>query len=279
MAPMSTPTTRFTRSARFAIAALAVAAVALAAAQPAAGQGGAGDADQPLVVITGSAEERENETVDGLFVVDADTEIAGTVSGDAVVVAGRTTVSGTVDGDLVTLTGPAELLAGAEVEGDLIYGDEEPELAAAADVGGELRDQGWNWDDVSGVLPLIGGIAIWIAMSISALVLGLSLIAFAPRAADAAHRPGARLPRLARRRALRPRRPGAGRPPHPLGPRRLLGRRTGGGLKPATFVHWVVASRWQGMFVVMSTSFHGRKGRAMHGCRGPRMDERGHASP
>jgi hypothetical protein len=171
---------------RAAVAALA-AALALAGAAPALAQDG-GDADDPLIVILGSAEVRENETVEGVFVVNADTRIAGTVRGDAVVIAGETTVSGTIEGDLVTLSGPAQLLPSAEVEGDLIYGDEEPEIAAAATVGGELRDEGWNWDDVSGALPLLGGIAIWIAMTISGLVLGLLLIAFAPRAADAVAR-------------------------------------------------------------------------------------------
>lgn len=150
----------------------------------------AASAEDPLIVITGQAVLPEGEVADGLFVLDADTRIDGIVTGDAVVVSGRTTVAGTVEGDLTVLTGATRLLPGSRVGGDLVYGDEAPEVASGATVAGEIRDTGWDegWDDFTGALPIIGGIALWIAFTASSLVLGILLIAFAPRAADATFR-------------------------------------------------------------------------------------------
>ena len=168
------------------IAAIASVGAALLAFPPTAAAGG----EDPLIVITGQALVPEGEVADGLFALDADTRIDGRVTGDAIVVAGRTTVAGTVEGDLTVLTGPARLLPGAEVQGDLVYGDEQPQVADAAFVGGEIRDENWNdgWDGISGALPIIGGLALWLAFTASSLVLGILLIAFAPRAADATSR-------------------------------------------------------------------------------------------
>jgi hypothetical protein len=150
----------------------------------------AASGEDPLIVIAGQAVVPEGEVADGLFVLDADTRIDGVVTGDAIVVSGRTTVAGTVEGDLIVLTGPTRLLPGSEVGGDVVYGDETPEVASGATVAGEIRDEGWNagWDDFTGALPIIGGIALWIAFTASSLVLGILLIAFAPRAADATFR-------------------------------------------------------------------------------------------
>lgn len=155
------------------------------------GSAQAADSD-PLVSISGTALVPEGEAVEGLFSLAADTLIEGTVDGDAIVVSGETTVSGLVEGDLVLVSGPSRLLGGAQVEGDVIYGDEEPEIAPGAMIGGEVRDEGFDdaADTLSDALPLLGGIAVWIAMTVSGLVLGIIMLAFVPRAADAALRVG-----------------------------------------------------------------------------------------
>jgi cytoskeletal protein CcmA (bactofilin family) len=159
---------------------LAVAALAAPAAAGAASAGGkAGD---PVVVIAGDVVVHRGEAVDGVFIGSGDAHIAGRVDGDVVVLSGDAIVSGTIDGDLFTASGRARLLPSAEVSGDVGYGDEHPQVALDARVGGDVAKQ--DWPDVGGLLSWIGGILFWLAVSVSALVLGALLLLIAPRAAD-----------------------------------------------------------------------------------------------
>jgi hypothetical protein len=82
----------------------------------------------------------------------------------------------------VTFAGRAHLLPKASVGGDLIYGDERPRIAPTARVEGKVEKEDWN--DL-GLLPFIGAFVFWLAMTISAAVLGILLLLIAPRAADA----------------------------------------------------------------------------------------------
>jgi cytoskeletal protein CcmA (bactofilin family) len=146
----------------------------------------AGDGDDPeaRVVITGGADIRDDETVGDLVVIDGDVDVDGTVDGDLVAVAGDVSVSGEVTGDLVTVAGRAKLARGALVGGDLSYGDERPIVAPGAEVEGDITNE--NLDDI-GAAPwaVIGTVALWIAMTLSLLVLGVCLIAMVPRVAEA----------------------------------------------------------------------------------------------
>jgi hypothetical protein len=112
--------------------------------------------------------------------------IAGHVDGSVVVVNGTTTISGSVDGDLVTIAGPARLLPGALVDGDIQYGDEKPAIAPGATVTGDIDHEGWT--DAAGVFAVVGALALWLAVTVSTLILGLLLLVAAPQAADAALR-------------------------------------------------------------------------------------------
>lgn len=141
------------------------------------------DDDDAIVVISGPAEVARGESVDGVFVIHGDAAIAGVVTGDVFVIDGDVTVSGHVEGDLFTAAGQARLLPGARVDGDLRYGDERPVVAPAATVGGEISDE--DWDDAFGAPPLVGAILLWVAVTGSALILGVALVMIAPRAADA----------------------------------------------------------------------------------------------
>jgi hypothetical protein len=116
-------------------------------------------------------------------VIDGPVRIAGRVTGDVVAVADDVTLAGQIDGDLTTVAGRATLLPNARVGGDLHYGDEKPSIARGAQVAGDVSDEGWRdlEDPISGWL---GWAAVWLAFTVSALVLGLVLLAFAPRAAD-----------------------------------------------------------------------------------------------
>jgi hypothetical protein len=144
--------------------------------------GGEAD-DDAVVVLNGDVTVRAGELSQGVFILDGDAHIRGRVDGDVVVVVGEAIIRGRVDGDVVTVSGRAHLLPGARVSGDLIYGDEGPRIAPTARVGGEVEKE--EWSDALGLLPFVGALVFWLAITISSLVLGLLLLLVAPRAADA----------------------------------------------------------------------------------------------
>ena len=164
---------------RWMSASLAVVAVALSS--PAAAT--AGEGEDAIVVVNGAVTVERGQVVDGVFVANGDVEVAGTVTGDVFVASGDLLVTGEVEGDVVALTGLTRVGPRAVVGGDLIYADEEPEVSPEATVGGEVRQE--DWGEFIGALPLIGAVALWVGISISALILGVFAVMVAPRAADA----------------------------------------------------------------------------------------------
>jgi hypothetical protein len=56
-------------------------------------------------------------------------------------------------------------------------------IAPSATVEGEIEEE--DWSDL-GVLPYVGLFALWLAIGVSAALLGIALLLIAPRAADAA---------------------------------------------------------------------------------------------
>jgi len=159
---------------------IALGALALPAAATAAGaQSDSGDA---VVVIRGDVNVPRGEVVDGVYVVSGDVRIAGRATGDVVVLAGDALISGRVEGDLLVASGQARLLPRADVSGDIRYGDERPIVTAQAVVRGDVSKE--SWGDWSGFLPVVG-ILFWLAIGISAAILGALLLLIAPRAADA----------------------------------------------------------------------------------------------
>jgi cytoskeletal protein CcmA (bactofilin family) len=164
-------------------AALALLILALTPAS-AAGQDVNGSFTGDRVVITGPVTIDRGETADDVVVVNGPVSVAGRVRGDLVVVNGRLRVSGTVDGDVVAVADRAVLAPGARVGGDFVYGDKRPLVANGATVGGDI--QRVSVDEVTDPAGFIGAAALWIAVSVSALVLGLVLLWLAPRALEAA---------------------------------------------------------------------------------------------
>jgi hypothetical protein len=161
--------------------ALLAAVTVLGAAAPAFAQ--APKEEDAIVVISAPVTVDRDQVVDGVFVIDGDVTIEGTVSGDVFVISGKTLIEGVVEGDVIAVSGPTEVAAGAEIEGDLRWGDEEPVVSPQATIGGEINDEGWS--DTLDVLPLVGAIAFWVGVSVSALILGIFLVLVTPRAADA----------------------------------------------------------------------------------------------
>jgi hypothetical protein len=89
-----------------------------------------------------------------------------------------------VTGDVTDVSDRILLTRGSRVGGDLNYGDERPVVAPGAFVGGETKKF-----DVGEAFPFSGfavTLLVWLAVSVSSLVLGLVLLALAPGAADAA---------------------------------------------------------------------------------------------
>ncbi|MFP5362659.1 MAG: hypothetical protein ACLGI5_08005 [Thermoleophilia bacterium] len=152
---------------------------------PAAGASAAADgADDDRVVLLGPVLIDRDETAGDIVVLDGDVTIRGQVTGDVVVVDGDITIRGTVAGDVVAISGLATLGRRGRVGGDLVYGDDRPVQAPGSRVAGEVTKL-----DV-GDVSVIGAIAIWVALTVSLLLLGLILLLLAPRAADAVARTG-----------------------------------------------------------------------------------------
>jgi hypothetical protein len=157
-------------------------ALFLSLALPAAALGkGPGD---DRVSVTGPVTVGSDETVGDLVVIDGPVRVAGTVRGDVVAVNGDVRLTGTVEGDLITVAKRAVLAPGARVGGDLSYFSERPVVPAGATVAGDVT----RVTDITDPLGFVGFFALWLAVSFSALVLGLLMLWLAPAALDATMR-------------------------------------------------------------------------------------------
>jgi hypothetical protein len=137
------------------------------------------------IVIVGDVLVDRGETTKDVVVADGDVTVRGTVDGDLVVADGDATIRGRVTGDIVTFAGRATLGRRARVEGDVVYADKKPVVAPGAQVGGEVKK--FKPENFAGGAIALQ-IAVWLAVTISTLVLGLILLALFPKAADAVAR-------------------------------------------------------------------------------------------
>jgi hypothetical protein len=156
------------------LAALALPAVAWAASGKAKDQ----------IVITGTVDVAKGERAKTIVIADGPVTIAGHVTGDVVAIHGRVTISGRVDGDVATVAKRAVLAPGAHVGGDLIYGDKKPVVAGGATVGGKVRHEGFG--KVSSAFAWVLGLVVWLTVTVSAAILGIVLVAVAPRVVEVA---------------------------------------------------------------------------------------------
>jgi hypothetical protein len=139
------------------------------------------------IVVVGDVLVDRGQTTKDVLVADGDVTVRGTVDGDLVVADGDVTLRGRVTGDVVTLAGTAILGRRAAVDGDVVYADKKPQVAPGAQVGGEVKKlKPENFG--GGAIAL--QIGVWLAVTISVLVLGLLLLLLFPRAADAVARTG-----------------------------------------------------------------------------------------
>ena len=156
----------------------------------AAGSGAVGD----QVVLSGSVEVGRSETVGDIVIVHGRAAVDGTVKGDVVVVDGPVAVTGLVRGDVVALDGSVTMAEGAHVTGDVWVPNGPARIEVGARIDGRLR----RGTPLAFLAPgrLVTKLAVWTAISVSTLALGLLLLLRAPRGADAVFdaartRPGA----------------------------------------------------------------------------------------
>jgi len=170
------------------LAAMAVLLGVLACASPAWAQGEA-EAD-PQVVLTGRAEVRPNERSESVVILDGPATISGFVDGAVVALNGDVRVTGTVEEAVVAVNGRAIIENGGRVNGDVVS-SRAPEVAPGAVVGGETSRVRFSFRALGTALWIIW----WLGVTVSGLIIGLLLLALAPRAmaaslAVARERPG-----------------------------------------------------------------------------------------
>jgi cytoskeletal protein CcmA (bactofilin family) len=137
------------------------------------------------IVVVGDVLVDRGQTTKDVLVANGDVTVRGTVDGDLAVADGDVTIRGHVTGDVVTLAGRATLGRRAQVDGDVAYGDKKPQVAPGAQVGGKVKK--FKPENFAGGAIALQ-IAVWLAVTISVLVLGLILLVLFPRAADAVAR-------------------------------------------------------------------------------------------
>jgi hypothetical protein len=175
-------------SVRRSVLVIFIAAVGLlAVAGPAvAGSFGSGDAfgqGNAFVVLTGRLDLPKGTEASDAVIFNGDAAIAGNVSNNVVAFNGDVVVTGSVGKNVVALNGRVTLGPGAHVGGDVVSRFV-PTVAGSATVGGRIR--GVNRFNVNaGEFTFVGRFLVWIATTVSSFLLGLALVLFAPRAADA----------------------------------------------------------------------------------------------
>jgi hypothetical protein len=171
------------RSSRWIVAPVVSIVLALLLAAPAfAKNGESGFDEDDQIVLTGRLLVASDETVDSAAIFNGSALIEGTVRESVFVLNGDAEVSGTVRGDVVVVNGDLVVRDGAKVGGDLVT-QGKPDVEEGATVEGDQQSvttrfdfEGWG---------LAGRFAWWIGYSVSVLILGLLLLAFAPRLAEA----------------------------------------------------------------------------------------------
>lgn len=130
------------------------------------------------IVLTGRLLVAADETVDAAVILNGTALVEGTVRESLVVLNGDTEVSGTVQEDVIVLNGNVVIRSGAEIGGDLVT-QATPTVEEGATIRGERASTVTRFDFES--IGFEGRIAWWVLYSVSVLILGVLLLAFAPR--------------------------------------------------------------------------------------------------
>jgi hypothetical protein len=155
----------------------------LSVAGPARAQDeGSGADDNDQVVLTGRLLVESDRTVDTAVIFNGPATIEGTVREDLFVLNGDAEISGAVDGDVVVFNGDVTVRSGAEIGGDLVT-QSTPTVEDGATIRGSRSNVATKFDyDMAG---FAGRFIWWLGYTVSVLILGLLLLAFAPRLDEA----------------------------------------------------------------------------------------------
>jgi hypothetical protein len=135
-------------------------------------------ATKDQIVLTGTLLVEADKTVDTALIFDGPARVDGTVEESLVVFNGDAEVTGTVGGDVVVFNGDLLIRSGAEVDGDLVT-NSTPTVEDGATVRGDQVSVVTRFD--VDLIDFGSRLAWWIGYTVSSLVLGLLLLAFAPR--------------------------------------------------------------------------------------------------
>jgi magnesium-transporting ATPase (P-type) len=155
---------------------LVVVSGCLALATPASAQTyGPGDEQ---IVLSGELIIGEGETVDTAVIFNGPATIQGTVTGTVVVFNGDTEISGSVEDDVVVFNGETTVRSGATIGGDLATVDAAT-VEEGATIEGEQRRMRGDIDATA--FGFASRFIWWLGYTISTLILGLVVLALAPR--------------------------------------------------------------------------------------------------
>jgi hypothetical protein len=170
-------TSRRLRTLVLAAAAVALVGFAFVPAAFAQDEGAQPQADDEIV-LTGTLVVPQGDAVGTAVIFNGDVVVQGTVTESLVVFNGDVVVSGTVADDVVAFNGRVVIRSGAEVGGD-VSSRKPAVVERGATVGGQVKGIGgrfdfeaWGW---------ISRYVWWFGYTVSTLILGLALLAFAPR--------------------------------------------------------------------------------------------------
>jgi hypothetical protein len=143
--------------------------------------------DNDQIVLHGSLDGPEGQTIDSAVIFDGPATVEGTVTESLVVFNGDVTISGTVQKDVVVFNGSVILRSGATVAGDVVS-QSDAQVEQGATLGGQQQTIASDID--AGTVGFASRFAWWIAYSVSTLILGLVLLLLAPALDGALTRSG-----------------------------------------------------------------------------------------
>ncbi|HSD49664.1 MAG TPA: hypothetical protein VLE71_07535 [Actinomycetota bacterium] len=166
------------------VAAMAVLALGAAAALAQEAGGDAAREPEAQIVLSGTVTVPRGREVDEVVVFHGRATIGGVALGDVLVLDGPIAVNGQVSGSVIAVNGDVTLGPGAQVRGDVMAGGTvtaDPQAQVVGDV-----SDGVSFT-LQGPLEALGRFLVWLALSVSTLLILAALVLFAPRGADAVH--------------------------------------------------------------------------------------------
>lgn len=129
------------------------------------------------IVLTGSLVVPEGESVATAVIFNGDATVLGTVTESLVVFNGDVDVSGSVGDNVIAFNGRVIIRSGAEVGGD-VASRRTPVIERGATIGGQVKGISGRFDFAT--WGWISRYIWWFGYTVSTLILGLSLLGFAP---------------------------------------------------------------------------------------------------